>query len=190
MFDKFRIKKLMTGNGNYVHLQNVAWKHLWNHYKWTYFWQVLLDWNAVPLPTVKFAKLLKNTVVLKNLRHHKINIFDRNHFQKDSNDIQLSLKIKIFQSLVAMLIIDLILVSQIKICFWSRIKVVLTETPHCPKIWGGGSSNIAGIICPLGPNRVNWYPKTWGGGTCPPCTPTSGVSDLGSNSKTVIQILN
>ena len=71
----------------------------------------------MPLPTVKFAKLLKNTVVLKNLRHHKINIFDRNHFQKDSNDIQLSLKIKIFQSLVAMLIIDLILVSQIKICF-------------------------------------------------------------------------
>ena len=43
------------------------------------------------------------------------------------------------------------------------------------KMMGGHGSNMARIICPLGPNRVNWYPKTWGG-TCPPGPPTSGVS--------------
>ena len=40
---------------------------------------------------------------------------------------------------------------------------------------GGHGSYMAGIICPLGPNRVNWYPKTWGG-TCSPGPPTSAVS--------------
>ena len=45
------------------------------------------------------------------------------------------------------------------------------------KMMGGHGSNMAGIICPLCPNRVNWYPKTWGG-TCPPGPPTSGVSDV------------
>ena len=48
------------------------------------------------------------------------------------------------------------------------------ETPHCQKNGGVGSSNMAGIICPPGLNRVNWYPKTWGG-TCPPI---SGVSEI------------
>ena len=34
-----------------------------------------------------------------------------------------------------------------------------------------GSSNVVGIICPPGCNRVNWTAK------CPPCPPTSGSTD-------------
>ena len=49
-----------------------------------------------------------------------------------------------------------------------------SETPHCPKSWGA-SSNMAGIICPLGPNRLNWYPKTWGGTLPPPLTSSVSV---------------
>ena len=31
----------MTGNGSYDYLLKLAWKNLWNHIKWTYFWLVL-----------------------------------------------------------------------------------------------------------------------------------------------------
>ena len=55
----------------------------------------------------------------------------------------------------------------------------LSRNAASSKMMGGHGSNMAGIICPLGPNRVNWYPKTWGG-TCPPGPPTSGVPGLPS----------
>ena len=31
----------MTGNGNQVNFLKLAWKNLWNHIKWIYFWRVL-----------------------------------------------------------------------------------------------------------------------------------------------------
>ena len=35
------------------------------------------------------------------------------------------------------------------------------ETPHCPKIGRGAISNVVGIICPPGWNRVNLSAKNW-----------------------------
>ena len=55
-----------------------------------------------------------------------------------------------------------------------RICVRLGRDAASSKKMGGGTSNMAGMICPppLGPNRVNCYPKTWEG----PLPPTSVVS--------------
>ena len=64
-----------------------------------------------------------------------------------------------------------------RVCMNQNYSAHMPKTKHVvrnaasSKMMGGHSSNMAGIICPLGPNRVNWYPKTWGG-TCPPGPPT------------------
>ena len=35
----------ITGNGNYVNLQKLAWKNSWNHFGRIYFRRVLASWN-------------------------------------------------------------------------------------------------------------------------------------------------
>ena len=30
---------------NYVNLLKLAWKNLWNHFRWTYFWLILSTWD-------------------------------------------------------------------------------------------------------------------------------------------------
>ena len=37
----------------------------------------------------------------------------------------------------------------------------------------GGGSNVVGIICPTGWNKVNWSAKNWGGQLPPPAPPAS-----------------
>ena len=52
---------------------------------------------------------------------------------------------------------------------------LLSTVQRCPWVFKSGwaSSNVVGIICPPGCNRVNWTPK-FQVGFSPPCPPTKG----------------
>lgn len=62
-----------TGNGNDVNMLTTSTlKSLWNHIKWTYFWQVLAVWNHCVLQARYIQKIaLALKPIIKTHKKHK-----------------------------------------------------------------------------------------------------------------------